>query len=198
MPSAHENSLTKRCGFRTYFTFEGMTYISFWKISGKGAEERNFLGWFLSGFGTVLVGLFLIPDLFVAQLAAQSAAIGTTKEILLSGNDWKLGSFPTGVGEKLGAFVPGFDDHAFRPVEVPGEVQRQIGLRGMDLYYQSRTLSLINEKEWWYRKRFTVSQREAGLSRCYDLRSPKSFLKYAIGARKLLDKAVRLPYIFHI
>ena len=47
-------------------------------------------------------------------------------------------------GEKQGAFLPNFDDHAFRAVEVPGEVQRQVGLRGMDLYYQSKSLTLIN------------------------------------------------------
>src|SRR5215469_4554474 len=113
--------------------------------------------------GAVLIGLFLMPEpLLVAQLSAQSAIMGTTNETLLSGNDWKLGSFPMDEGEKRGAFVPGFDDHEFRMVEVPGEVQQQIGLRGMDLYYQSKTLSLINKKEWWYRKRFTVSKRESG------------------------------------
>lgn len=65
-------------------------------------------------------------------------------------------------GEKAGAFLPGFDDRAFKSVEVPGEVQRQIGLRDMDLYYQSKTLSLVNQKEWWYRKHFTVGKSESG------------------------------------
>src|SRR5262249_46676976 len=43
-----------------------------------------------------------------------------------------------------------------------GEVQRQIGLSDMDLYYQSRTLSLVNQKEWWYRKQFVIPESEAG------------------------------------
>src|SRR5262249_33085275 len=37
-----------------------------------------------------------------------------------------------------------------------------IGLRGMDLYYQSKTLTLANKKEWWYRKWFIVGKREPG------------------------------------
>src|SRR5215467_4069803 len=82
--------------------------------------------------------------------------------IVLSGNDWKLDSFEMDEGEKRGAFLPGFDDHAFRTVDVPGEVQLQIGLHDMDLYYQSKTLSLINQQEWWYRKQFFISQSEAG------------------------------------
>ena len=77
-------------------------------------------------------------------------------ELSLSGHDWKLGSFQMNDGESQGAYLPGFNDHAFRTVEVPGEVQRQIGLRDMGLYYQSKALTLINQKEWWYRKRFTV------------------------------------------
>lgn len=67
-----------------------------------------------------------------------------------------------GQGEKQGAYLPDFDDHGFRTVQVPGEVQLQIGLHGMDLYYQSKSLSLINEKEWWYRKQFFVGESEAG------------------------------------
>jgi len=93
---------------------------------------------------------------------AQPSAMRETRETVLSGSDWKLGSFVMGVGEKQGAYLPGFDDHSFRTVEVPGEVQLQIGLRGMDLYYQSKALSLVNEKEWWYRKQFVVSKSDEG------------------------------------
>src|SRR5215471_18057383 len=98
---------------------------------------------------TLPVVFFLaVATLSFAQTHSRPAH--ATNEILLSGNDWKLGSFEMGEGEKQGAFLPHFDDHAFRPVEVPGEVQRQVGLRGMDLYYQSKSLTLINQKEWWY------------------------------------------------
>jgi beta-mannosidase len=67
-----------------------------------------------------------------------------------------------GEGEKQGAYRSDFDDHPFRTVVVPGEVQLQVGLRGMDLYYQSKSLSLINKKECWYRKQFSVDKKEAG------------------------------------
>ena len=105
--------------------------------------------------------LALTPIPFtLAQPASQPSA--DTKEILLSGNDWKVGSFEVGEGEKHGAFLPGFEDHAFSTVEVPGEVQRQIGLHDMELYYQSKALSLVNQKEWWYRKQFTLSKSASG------------------------------------
>ncbi|MFH1008342.1 MAG: sugar-binding domain-containing protein [Candidatus Latescibacterota bacterium] len=88
--------------------------------------------------------------------------ITKTNETLLSGADWKLGSFAMDQGEPLEVFLPRFDDGDFRTVRVPGEVQLQIGLEGMDRYYQSKQLTLINEKEWWYRKRFVVPEGEAG------------------------------------
>ena len=100
--------------------------------------------------------------LSAAQPADKIAAIRTTTETTMSGSDWKLGSFSMGEGEKARAFSPGFDDSSFRTVKVPGEVQLQIGLQGMDLYYQSKKLTLVNEKEWWYRKQFVVPKAEAG------------------------------------
>lgn len=83
-------------------------------------------------------------------------------EVLLSDATWKLGSFPFGEGERHRVFMPEFDDSGFKTVKVPGEVQVQMGLKGMDLYYQSKELSLINEKEWWYRKTFRVGEEKAG------------------------------------
>lgn len=107
--------------------------------------------------------LFIIPGSSFARTAVPSSTgPETTETLLLSSGDWKLGSFKMDEGEKRGAFLPGFDDHLFRTVKVPGEVQLQIGLSGMDLYYQSKALSLINQKEWWYRKRFKVGKQESG------------------------------------
>jgi beta-mannosidase len=88
--------------------------------------------------------------------------IVTTTEILLSGPDWKLGSFAPGQGELAQAYQPGFDDRDFRTVSVPGEVQLQVGLQGMELYYQSRELSFLNQKEWWYRKSFVPASDDQG------------------------------------
>ena len=111
----------------------------------------------------LLVTLVLTPTSFVlGRNPPPSLPSVNTVEFVLSGNDWKLRSFEMNEGEKQKAFLPAFDDRAFRSVEVPGEVQRQIGLRDMDLYYQSKDLSLINQKEWWYRKQFTVGKSESG------------------------------------
>ena len=101
--------------------------------------------------------------LSAAPPADKITAIRQSTETMLSGADWKLGSFPMGEGEKARAFSSGFDDSGFRTVLVPGEVQLQIGLQGMDLYYQSKELTLVNEKEWWYRRQFVVPKSDAGL-----------------------------------
>ena len=112
--------------------------------------------------GMFLVGLELLSGPAVrAQSGAQPPPV-PSKEVVLSGGDWKLGSLEMEEGEKLGAYQPGFDDRTFKKVTIPGEVQRQIGLQGMDLYYQSKALTLVNQKEWWYRTQFKVNRSESG------------------------------------
>src|SRR5664279_193200 len=96
------------------------------------------------------------------QPPVKTESISKTTETMLSNSDWKLGSFPMEKGEPEQVFLPKFDDSGFRTVKVPGEVQLQIGLQGMDLYYQSKQLTLVNEKEWWYRKQFVVPKTDAG------------------------------------
>src|ERR1035438_3600108 len=66
------------------------------------------------------------------QPPAKSESISKTTETMLSDSDWKLGSFSMEKGEPAQAFLPKFDDSGFRTVKVPGEVQLQIGLQGMD------------------------------------------------------------------
>jgi Glycosyl hydrolases family 2, sugar binding domain len=85
-----------------------------------------------------------------------------TREILLSGSDWKLGSFPMGTGESAQAFRTDGDLSAYRTVAVPGEIPLQMGLTGPDLYFQSRALTLINEREWWCRKTFRTPAEAKG------------------------------------
>lgn len=115
-------------------------------------------------FVLILAGLLLSASVAAAsvQPAISSAETQTTETLLLNGNDWRLGSFAMDEGVKSGAFLPSFDDSRFHAVKVPGEVQLQVGLSGMDLYRQSKTLSLINRKEWWYRKHFKVGKQESG------------------------------------
>ena len=123
-----------------------------------------------AGLKCVLVGLScalaLLMGLVLPGESAESpkgiAAVSEAKEILLSDSDWKLGSFPMDQGEGQKAFLPEFDDSGFRTARIPGEVQLQLGLKGMDLFYPSKTLTLVNDQEWWHRKRFVIPQESAG------------------------------------
>jgi len=108
-----------------------------------------------------VVFIFVFISFACAQASSQSLSPGKTSEVVLSGKGWKLASFEMDGGEKRGAYQPEFDDRNFSVVEVPGEVQRQIGLHDMDLYHQSKQLTLVNQKEWWYRKRFTLGKRQS-------------------------------------
>ena len=108
----------------------------------------------------------------IATITALCACLGATVlqaessprpiALGLNGTNWKLGSFAPGEGEARQAFLPSFDDSAFRAASVPGEVQLQLGLKGMDLYYQSRELTLVNDKEWWYGVHFVAPQDASG------------------------------------
>jgi len=110
-----------------------------------------------------LVLVVLGPGMTVeAKPSANSGGPSGRAEILLSDADWKLGSFPMGVGEERKAYEIGFDERGFKSVPVPAEIQLTLGLEGMDLFRQSKELSLINKSEWWYRKRFTVPPEQAG------------------------------------
>ena len=98
----------------------------------------------------------------LAGARPNSAEVAPRGEVLLSGGDWELGSFSMGEGEKQGAYTESFQAQGFRTVTVPGEVQRQLGLQGMDQYNQSTELTLVNQQEWWYRKRFVVPREAKG------------------------------------
>jgi len=113
-----------------------MDYVSSARTIGRMSVEVSMGKLFPA---CVLLSVFIaIGHLSHAQSRAQPSPSKGSNEAILSGKDWKLGSFEMGDGEKQGAFLPDFDDHAFRTVGVPGEVQLQIGLHGMDIYYQSK------------------------------------------------------------
>ena len=113
---------------------------------------------------TSTVILILLLSIFPVTGKTQNAqpSIAASHEVLLSGRDWKLASYPMGEGEKQKAYSATFDDRDYRVVTVPGEVQLQLGMEGMDRYYQTKELSTINEKEWWYRKQFVVPKEDGG------------------------------------
>src|SRR5262245_2870591 len=114
----------------------------------------------LALFCTLPIILASIPDLTARRQVGPKPSVPAKPSVISLSGDWKLASLGMDEGERQRAFKPGYDDRTFRTVTVPGEVQRQIGLRDMDLYYQSKTLTLVNKKEWWYRKQFAVNQSE--------------------------------------
>ncbi len=69
-----------------------------------------------------------------------------------------MGSFEMGEGIEAGAQQLAFDDRGFRVVTVPGDTQLQAGFTGVERFRQSAELTAINEKEWWYRKRFRIEE----------------------------------------
>jgi len=105
-----------------------------------------------------LISLFavalILSTLSAASQKTPAAAAAPSAEISLDGSDWTLTSFAPGEGEKNNAFAESFNDRDARQVTVPGEVQPQMGLKGSELFQESKKLSLINNQEWWYRKTF--------------------------------------------
>jgi beta-mannosidase len=83
---------------------------------------------------------------------AKGAAAAT--DVLLDGNDWRMGSFDFDEGIKAGADKEIFDDSFFKAVTVPGDTQLQAGFTGVDRWFETKELIAINQKEWWYRKHF--------------------------------------------
>jgi len=109
-----------------------------------------------------VAALLLTAQLGAAGQAGNSGPRVARNEILLSDAAWKLKSFAMGAGEGEKAFAPGFDESGFKTVPVPAEIQLTTGARGMDLYRQSKEISLINKSEWWYRKSFASPRVQGG------------------------------------
>lgn len=68
--------------------------------------------------------------------------------------EWKLNWAEKSEGEKREFYRTEFDDSSWRAVRVPGTVHTQI-LEAPKYY--SRKAEWISEKEWWYRRKFTVN-----------------------------------------
>ncbi|MDQ3011607.1 MAG: beta galactosidase jelly roll domain-containing protein, partial [Acidobacteriota bacterium] len=66
---------------------------------------------------------------------------------------WKLNWAEKSEGEKQGFSQTDFDDSAWRTAQVPGTVHTQV-LEASKVY--SREAEWISEKEWWYRRKFSV------------------------------------------
>ncbi len=118
----------------------------------------------------ILTAMFIALAATQPALAKRARSAPATPEatkpashaILLSDADWKLKSYPMGAGEEQKAYAPGIDESGYKTVAVPAEIQLTTGLKGMDLYRQSRAISLINKSEWWYRKSFMTPRLDPG------------------------------------
>ena len=64
-----------------------------------------------------------VSDLWAREARAKPKPVPASREILFSGEDWKLGAFAFDEGERRGTYALKFDDSEFRTVKVPGEVQ---------------------------------------------------------------------------
>ena len=74
-------------------------------------------------FSTVAVLILSVLDTIELSYGRNlpSVAMDGRSEILLSGNDWELGSFPMGEGERQNAFAFNFAGPDFRRVPVPAD-----------------------------------------------------------------------------
>ncbi len=70
----------------------------------------------------------------------------------------KYKDFSPTLGLQHGAHLPGFDDHDWIPVEVPGDVHQALITAGRlpdPFYDRNETLcSRVEAREWWYRLSF--------------------------------------------
>jgi len=126
-------------------------------------EYRKFIQPVLSVVGDRLSGIGAlqsqIPNLKFETQQVRSAdearkeASGRVSEFSLDGA-WKLNWAEKSEGEKQGFHRASFDDSAWRAAQVPGTVHTQI-LESPKFY--TREAEWISEKEWWYRRAFTVN-----------------------------------------
>ncbi len=110
--------------------------------------------------GNVLLIIACVVILIQPFVAAQTTPARTDQS--LDGSGWRLGSFNMGDGTAAHAYEEQFDDSKFRKVAVPGEVQLQMGLHGMDRFYETKELIGVNLHEWWYRTRFRAPSPAKG------------------------------------
>ena len=81
---------------------------------------------------------------------------------------WKLQDFTPGSGLPAGAHSPSFDDSAWLPVEVPGDVHRTLIAAGrIPDPFEGRNESVcawMEQSEWWYRTTFSAAQGQYRLT----------------------------------
>jgi beta-galactosidase/beta-glucuronidase len=89
-----------------------------------------------------------------------SSSAGAPRELLLSGDDWRIASFEPGKGVEQRAFAEGFPAGEAMAAIVPGDVHGDLERAGKipPIFYgtNSQQIGWVAGKEWWYRKTFTL------------------------------------------
>jgi beta-mannosidase len=117
----------------------------------------------LTALAVLLAGIIRpLPLKAQAPRSGSSSSLEQSLEQSLDGGDWLLGSFAFDAGVAAGAQTESFNESNFRRVQVPGDVQLQLGFKGQDLFRQTRELTVVNNQEWWYRKHFKAAPLAAG------------------------------------
>jgi beta-mannosidase len=124
----------------------------------RGLFYRN-----LTILSVALLAVFAgLSQMVSLHAQAQQSPSASRQEQSLDGGDWLLGSYAMDAGITAGAQAENFDEGGFKRVVVPGDVQLQVGLKGQDLFRETKELIGINDKEWWYRKHFKAAAQIAG------------------------------------
>jgi beta-mannosidase len=83
-------------------------------------------------------------------------------------NRWKLGDFAPGAGIAAAAHADDFADQGWLDIAAPGDVHRTLIAAGRipDPFYDrnERDCAWMEEREWWYRLRFTTPPDAAALA----------------------------------
>jgi beta-mannosidase len=79
---------------------------------------------------------------------------------------WRMQHLDPGSGDEAGAFHPDFDDRAWVPAVVPGDVHTSLLAAGAipDIFYDRNleTVQWIEDREWWFRATFQAPSRPDG------------------------------------
>ncbi len=107
---------------------------------------------------SLIIACVLCVDL--APTLARAASFRGRHELLLSGEDWTIASFPPGEGIQQRAFAEGYPAARALAAVVPGDVHWDLERAGKipPIYYgmNSREIGWVAGHEWWYQKSFTV------------------------------------------
>ena len=98
--------------------------------------------------------------------AVEEEALSVRWQLGLNGGDWTLASFQPGEGMGKRAFAEGYPMQDAIPATVPGDIHGDLerAHKLPEIYYgmNSRETQWVSEREWWYRKSFSLPADQEG------------------------------------